>query len=338
MREIEALLARAAVQHGAFSRAQALALGVTATMLRTRLRRGDWPEVAPEVHIVAGSPASWRRELTVATLAPGGPLFASHRSVARLHGLDGFASDPAVEVIGDRGRRPLTGGAVVVHWSRRLTPRCVTEVDGIPALNVATTLVTIAGTCSSALVQQALDEALRQGASPRWLRATFRHFHHPGSRRTRILFEMLAEHEGGAPLPDSWFERMTERLVAVCPDLPPLRRQIPVRRSDGRLALIDLGVPDLRVGIECQSRKHHGTPTKAHRDAVRSRRIDAVEDWDLLPVWWRDLDRGEEVAQAFLAKVARRQRELAGLAAMQALDALAGAGTLTSERSGAARS
>jgi hypothetical protein len=186
MDAIQALLARAALQHGAFSRAQALAGGVTATMLRTRTRRGDWPVVAPEVHIVAGSPATWQRDVMIATLAPGGPLFGTHRSGARLHGLDGFVTDPAVEVIGDRGRRPETGPNVVMHWSRRLTPQSTTEVGGIPVLNVATTLVTIAGCCPVDLVQRAFDDAVRKGASLRWLHQTIRHFHHPGSRRTSV--------------------------------------------------------------------------------------------------------------------------------------------------------
>jgi hypothetical protein len=306
-------------------------------MLRTRTRRSDWPLAAPQVHIVAGSPETWQRDIMVATLAPGGPLFATHRSGARLHGLDGFVADSAVEVIGDRGRRPETGPDVVVHWSRRLTPRSSTEVDGIPVLNVATTLVTIAGSCPVDLVQRALDDAVRKGASLRWLHQTVQHFHHPGSRRTRLLFEMLAEHEGGRPLPESWFERVTQRLLMAHPQLPPLVRQIPVRRVDGRLAFIDLGVPELRVGIECQSHQHHGTPAQAHRDAVRARLIDAIEDWDLLPVWWRDLDRVEEVAQAFLAKIHRRQRELAGLAAITALDSLTRAALPLSEGHDAVR-
>jgi hypothetical protein len=322
MNAIEALLARAALQHSAFARAQALRLGVTASMLRARSRRTAWPEVAPGVHVIAGSPATWRQALSVATLAPGGPVYATNGSAARLHGFDVFGDHNGLEVIGARGRRPRTAPGVHVHWSRRLVAGSVTVVDGIASLNVATTLVMLARTSPVELVEQALDDAVRQGTSLRWLRRTVGHHDHPGSRATARLRELLLEYEGGRPLPESWFERLTERLLATVPDLPELERQIPVRRSDGSIARIDLGVPSLRVGIECQSKKHHGSPARAHRDAVRSRSIDVGADWDLLPVWWRDLDRVDEVRCAFMAKVDRRRRELAGLAALRAMEIL----------------
>ena len=63
--------ARASMQHGAFSRAQALMEGVTEAALRWAVSIGEVIEAAPAVYVIAGAPRTWRQQLMVAVLDAG---------------------------------------------------------------------------------------------------------------------------------------------------------------------------------------------------------------------------------------------------------------------------
>src|SRR5207248_5084728 len=58
----------AATQHGVFTRAQAIACGVSARTATRRLSSGMWDRLYPAVYRVAGSPETWRQAPMAACL------------------------------------------------------------------------------------------------------------------------------------------------------------------------------------------------------------------------------------------------------------------------------
>ncbi|MCB9395265.1 MAG: hypothetical protein H6514_16550 [Acidimicrobiaceae bacterium] len=80
----------------------------------------------------------------------------------------------------------------------------------------------------------------------------------------------------------------------------------PVCASDSsRLAVLDLAIPALMIGVECQSWRWHATPTARANDARRRRRLRAL-GWEIVEVWWSDLERLDEVAAELRLLIERR--------------------------------
>src|SRR6476660_3667716 len=99
--------ALAATQHGLITRAQALALGLTAEGIRHRVRQGRWRAVSRGVFCVAGAINTPHRRALAAVLASGPGATLSHRSAAALHGLPGFSIEPLTVSVPRNGRRAL---------------------------------------------------------------------------------------------------------------------------------------------------------------------------------------------------------------------------------------
>ena len=74
----------AAVQHGAFTMAQADDAGFTRDQREWRTRTGRWEVVHPGVYRVAGTPPTLRGDVLTACLAAHQLAAASHRSAAEL--------------------------------------------------------------------------------------------------------------------------------------------------------------------------------------------------------------------------------------------------------------
>ena len=72
------------------------------------------------------------------------------------------------------------------------------------------------------------------------------------------------------------------------------------------LAQLDLAIPALRIGIECQSWKWHATPEAQRRDAARKRCLRRL-GWEILDLWWSDLDRIDDVIATLAIIVAERR-------------------------------
>src|SRR6478736_8664731 len=93
-------------QHGAAHRLQLLALGIPSSTIDDWVRQGRLLAPAPEVFTVAGAPPTWRQRVAVGALSCRG--WASHRTAAALHDLDGFPPT-MVEIVTERSmwrRRP----------------------------------------------------------------------------------------------------------------------------------------------------------------------------------------------------------------------------------------
>jgi hypothetical protein len=299
---IDAALARlAARRFGVFTRQEAAVAGVTARSIRSRVAVGSLVEVAPGVLVHAGRPPSWLQQVAIGTLAAGGAV-ASHRTAARMHHLDGRWPDE-VEVSVPAHRRGATG-LCLVHRVLALPPQDVVVVDGLPATGVARTLADLGSVTSTDAVLAALDSARRTGVSTRWLRQTARRLARPGQHGPHLLLDLL-DMAGGDTVPESWLERLVERLLAV-PGMPPLVRQHVVRDPRGRfVARVDLAIPSIRLAIEAHSRRFHFGDAAGRRDEDRDLRLSAA-GWAALYVGYQHTRRAADVVPLVVDAVVAR--------------------------------
>ncbi len=194
---------------------------------------------------------------------------------------------------------------MVVRSSRRLSQRDRHVVDGIAVTTVPVTLVHLAARGDD--VGQPLDGALRSGASPRWLRQEFERWRELRVPAADTVIALLDDRVSQR-LPLSWFQRLAKRLLADAGT--PMVDEWPVRDAAGRLvATLDLAIVELRVGVECQSWAHHGSPSAQRADNTRKRKLRAL-GWEIVEVWWSDLDRLDEVVTDLHIAVRRAQRHI----------------------------
>jgi very-short-patch-repair endonuclease len=270
----------AATQHGVVSRARAAELGLPPKRIRTRLRSGELDEPVPGVLRIAGAPKTWHQSLSIATSAGGGSA-ASHRSATRLHRLDGVEGE-VVEVVVARGRHPVVPGVITHRW-QDLSERDVTTVDGIRVTTVAVTLAQLGAVAAPAVVERALDEALRQGASLRWIAETLDRLDRPEPSGTGVLRRILDDPRREGELPESWFERLLTQLPLA--GIPAPVRQHRTGVGPGRGYRLDLAWPEVRLGLEGHSRRYHFGPAKQEADHRRDLEL-AAAGWEVVYVTW----------------------------------------------------
>jgi hypothetical protein len=106
-----------------------------------------------------------------------------------------------------------------------------------------------------------------------------------------------------ARLPRSWFQRLAKGLLES--HGLSLEDEYPVRADGVLLAELDLAIPWLQIGIECQSWAWHSTPSSRAKDARRKRRLRLL-GWELVEVWWSDLERIDDIVTEIQFLVDRR--------------------------------
>lgn len=295
------------MQHGVFTRAQAAALGVSSSRVRTLERRGALirAPAARTVLIVAGAPQTFRQAVAVATIGRPGSV-ASHRTAAALLRLDG-CRDGTVEVTVPRSTSSAGSGAIV-HW--QAVPGDQREVaDGIGRTRLLRTLCDLGSVAPVDVVARALDDAWRRGTSRVALAQLAQDLHRPGQRGTGVLLRLLEERRREHRAPDSWFQRLVERCLDA-PDLPPLARQHLVRNGDGMVvAEIDVAFPSVRLGLEAHSRQFHFGARAERFDEQRDVQL-ATLGWEVLYVGWHHTSRPEAVLGSVRQVIEQRRRRL----------------------------
>ncbi len=160
------------MQHGAASIPQIRALGFSRSAVNHLLDIGLVARAGPGVVIAVSAPDTWWRRVRVATLI-NGVIAVSHRSAARLHGLDHHRAtahddhaDP-VEILAGRGARPRVDDRVVIHFTRadpaRITAERVIWIESIPVLDLGTVLCQMAESVSGASLRSMLVATLSTG-------------------------------------------------------------------------------------------------------------------------------------------------------------------------------
>ncbi len=169
-RKMPTLEALARAQHGAVSRKQALAAGVSSSGIARRVARGDWRPVDDGVYVVGGARPSWLQAAMVATLATSG--VTSHRTAARLWKLPvpGPMTGEPIDVLVSADRRPRSTLRLRVHRTRAAPATPSVRLEGIPVSPLGPTLLQLAEVLDPPALGKALRSALKHRPALRaWL-------------------------------------------------------------------------------------------------------------------------------------------------------------------------
>lgn len=284
MGDFDAQIARlAAGRHGVITLEDVRRVGGTPKMAGRRLAAGRWEHLRRGVYRVAGHPPTWRSDLAAAVAGSGEGALASHRSAARLWGIDGFPrSHPEISVV--RHHRP-DGVDALIHESTDLVLASPGAIDGIPVSGLERTLLDLGAVVPWTRVEEAVDAVLRRRRTdwPALYEVLVRH-----SRRGRDgcgrLRAVLDQRYGDRVVPDSRFERFVVRLLQDA-GLPTPALQHEVIDHDGIAWRLDLAYPRQRIGLELQSKAHHLSPQAFEQDA-RKRNALQLLGWSLLEFTW----------------------------------------------------
>lgn len=282
----EALVESARRQYGLFSRAQALALGLTLRVIEARIRAGRWERVARGVYSFPGWAPSWRRSLMAACLEAGPGAVVSHEAAAALHGLATFSPGPVVVMLAHGDHQHLRTGRL--RQSTDLRSHHCKVVGGIPVTTVARTLVDLAAVIRPGRLRIAVEDALaaRSCTLPS-LSECHAELRRPGKRGIGAVDLVLRALGPGPIRSASELERLLRRVL-VEGGLPEPVREYEApwgRDTPGR---VDLAYPPAKVILEADSRRWHTRERDFEIDRRRDREAQ-LAGWQVYRFTWQDL-------------------------------------------------
>jgi very-short-patch-repair endonuclease len=285
--------------HGVITRAQLQERGLTGADVAWLVRSGRLHRLYPGVYRVSGSPPTWKTGLLAASRAGGSSAAASHRSAAALWDLPGGREDLA-EITCPRWRRARHAG-LVIHETNLLGATDRTRTDGIPVTTPARTLADLGATCSSLMVEMAVDNALRRGlvTYPLLFRLLDR-IGKQGRNGVGVLRAILRERDLKHRPTESQKETELLRVIRRS-GLPVPQPQFEISGTSGFIARVDFAYPSVRLVVEYDSKAHHVGGVEMEHDNARRNRLVAV-GWTVLVATQRDLrDGGAELCRAIRA-------------------------------------
>lgn len=276
---IAAVVALAADQRGLITRQQLHVLGWSSTTISRQVAAGWLHRVHRGVNLVGAARLTPEARAWAAVLACGPGAAAAGRSAAGLLGLcSPWSGAPEVAVPGARGRK-IEG--IVAHRPRRLLPRDLTRVDGLPATSVARTLLDLA----AVLGPDQLDAAIERAEQLRVLDlgsvedVLDRHRGHRGRRRLR---DALARAHGDTGRSRSELE-LRARTLLVEAGLPTPSMNPVICGYE-----VDLAWLRERVIVELDGWEHHRTRRAFERDRRRDAELQAA-GYRVARFTWRQL-------------------------------------------------
>lgn len=284
----------AARQYSLAHRQQALDLGMTPRMIQARVESGWFVPVHRGVYRLAGGPESHEQALLAACMAAGPSSAASHRSAGVLWGLRGVQDSPVEIVVAGGGYTRLKG--VTVHRTDRLDPVDVSRARRVPVTAPARTVLDLGAVASVETVESALEDALmRRLVSFALLATTLDRLGGPGRRGAAVLRTLVEERDPATAPTQSVLEDALLRVVRAA-GLPE-----PVRQYQVAGVGLDFAYPEIRLGIEADSRIWHG----GRRDVQRNRdkaNLLMARGWRIFHFTWADVRRRPKHVVAILAR------------------------------------
>jgi len=282
-----AIAALAERQHGVASRAQLLALGLSAEAIDHRVRLGRLHLLHRGVYAVGHRAVTREGRWLTAVLAGGARAALSHRSAAVLWGLLASFDGPA-EVIAPKERRSREG----VRFRRIVLPADETTARaGIPVTTVPRTLLDLAAVLPARRLERAVNEAeVERLTDPLTLDDLLTR--HPRCRGIRTLRAL-----GSDPsITRSGLERDFLSFIAKY-DLPRPHTNLQIDGIE-----VDCVWPDQRVIAELDGRAVHTTHRAFERDRERDRRLTAA-GWRVVRITWRQLHDEPAALEADLRRL-----------------------------------
>jgi hypothetical protein len=287
-------------QHGLVTMRQARDLGATPDAVQGQLQRGRWSAVRRGVYAVGAAPRTWEQWALAACLAAGADAFTAARSATRLWGFVDRSGRLEVVIAGERRVRL---SQVEVHRSVLLPPVDRAAVRGIPVTSIARTLVDASAGQHPDVVGGWIDAAMRDhGLDLLEIESCLARLAGPGRRDIRSIQAAMARRPAGYDPGESNLEARVIRVLADA-GLPPPSLQHPVRRSDGRIARIDIAFPWAMVAVEPEGFEFHRDRSAFDRDRVRGAELTLL-GWDVYRVT-------SSMSDAFIARTVAAALDLA---------------------------
>lgn len=276
-------------QHGAFSRAQAVAAGLSPGQIRRRVASGVFVVCLPNVYRLRGVPETWQQKVMAGTLWSGG--WASHRSAGGLRGWDGVPKG-FVEVTTTKNLRPVRG--VIVHRTKYLPEQDREEWRGIPVTGSARTLLDLGAVLSCDEVELAFEDALRRHdlTMPR-ARWQLTQEGESGRGGTGCFRQIVEARPPGYRVKRSPLEIKVLRSIRRA-GLPEPVYEHPVMTPDG-MKRPDFSYPSSLAAIECESYTYHGGRLVWLGDIERYKLLRRL-GWTVIQVTEETLDGGDKEA------------------------------------------
>ncbi|HEY3142130.1 MAG TPA: DUF559 domain-containing protein [Acidimicrobiales bacterium] len=257
----------AARQCGAFSRSQALALGVSDSTMQRRVTKEIWERSHPGVYIIAGAERSWLQCVWCAYLAVGPSAVVTHESALHLHDVHLVSRWPITLTVAHGGHARLD--RVFVHQIDDLKPHRVTTIFDLPVCTAERAVIELAATVGEEHLSRVADEviATRKTTLARTA-ACFREVLRPGKPGMAKLARVLDTRGAGYVPPESELERVLFAALAAG-GLPEPRRQFPLPGRRDLRGLVDAAYPDGKLLIEADGRRWHTRIEDLKRDHER---------------------------------------------------------------------
>lgn len=283
------VIAFAAKNGAVFTRAEALALGMSGTTLLRRVDEGVFVRHAPGVFALPGARDPHLLDLHVACRKLGAVV--SHQSAAYVHDLDRPSHIKPTVSVNRNGTKDLTG--VTVHQMIDLDPGHVEMVDGLRTTKPERTIVDLAAVVSERHLTRVLDNSIAAGRIDLdTLNELFSLLGRRGKPGTAILRRLLAIRGEGYIAPESELER---RLLMIIMEggLPNPVRQFRapwLRRIKGR---VDFAYPPQRLLVEADGRRWHLLAEAFETDRLRDNAAQ-LAGWRILRFTWEEITTAPE--------------------------------------------
>jgi very-short-patch-repair endonuclease len=275
-----AIAALADVQHGVFSRDQALAAGLSPRQIQLRIESRRWQVRYRGVYRLVGAPGSLHQAAMSAALYAGDGALVSHGTAGLLWGITGVRA-PKVELWVPKRRSDVAG--LKLHRGERLDRADRARLGSIPITTAVRTLIDLSARLEDDRLLGAVESAFRAKlCTPERLAKRVEILRTSGRPGAGRLAEILVGRTG--PPLESMLEAKTWRLIQRS-GLPLPKRQFRVSLPGGRYRL-DFAWPGQRVGLECDGWEHHGRRSAFDPDRARLAEFAAAR-WRILPVTWR---------------------------------------------------
>lgn len=278
----QALSALASKQHGLVTHAQALSAGLNRMALSRLMRSGTWEQVRPRVFRKAAKSQTEEQALFAVCLWLGPSAVVSHRSAARLLGLDLKKGELEVTTL---PRFKADAKGVLVHRSKLLTERDRRTIRGIPVTTGARTIIDLAGQFDDEELAILVEDAWRREiAAPDWVAQRLKEL---GKQvRRPALAKILADCRSRKLPMESALEVRLWRLLKRN-GLQPIPHY-EFRDDFGQPGHVDFAFPQHGLAIECDGYETHGTREAFENDRLRAARL-VSSGWRVMMLTWKQV-------------------------------------------------
>jgi len=296
-------------QHGALTRRQASAGGLTREAVARRVSAGELLEATPLVIRLAGAPHTSDQQLMIAVLDAGFGACICLDTAAAMFGIPGFTLQP-IHVWRVRGRSNHPARVSVQHKTRALPPHHVLRLRNIPLTSPTRLFVDEAGRLPLARSGRLLDDLWGRNLTDYWrCDSCIAELSRPG--RTGLVSARTLVQERGPDYrpPASNLERRVMTLLERSGH-DGFERQVNVGNDHALIGRVDFRHRVYPLILEVQSDLYHAGLTNEAADDERIAALEAA-GFIVVPLWEFDVwHRPERVLSAVDDGVERAKRRV----------------------------